>query len=171
MSSLTSVSVAAIDLGASSGRVMVGDVGPGRLDLRAVARFANGPVSLQDGLHWDPLELYRHALDGLWTAVSQSPDGLESVAVDSWAVDYALMRGDGMLGVPFHYRDGRTTAGVERIHARVSPGDLYARNGLQFLPFNTLYQLAADDLSGADRLLLIPDLIGYWLTGRMVTER
>ncbi len=167
---MPSVSVAAIDLGASSGRVMVGDVGPGRLDLRAVARFANEPVLLQDGLHWDPLELYRHALNGLWTAVSQSPDGLGSVAVDSWAVDYALMRGDRMLGVPFHYRDERTTSGVERVHARVSPPDLYARNGLQFLPFNTIYQLASDEIGDADRLLLIPDLIGYWLTGRMVTE-
>ncbi|MBD8608854.1 rhamnulokinase [Aeromicrobium sp. CFBP 8757] len=167
---MSSVSVAAIDLGASSGRVMVGDVGPGRLDLRAVARFANEPVLLQDGLHWDPLELYRHALDGLWTAVSQSPDGLGSVAVDSWAVDYALLRGDRMLGVPFHYRDGRTARGVERIHARVSPAELYARNGLQFLPFNTIYQLAADEIGDADRLLLVPDLIGFWLTGRMVTE-
>ena len=168
---MSSVSVAAIDLGASSGRVMVGDVGPGRLDLRAVARFANEPVVLQDGLHWDPLDLYRHALNGLWTAASQSPDGLESVAVDSWAVDYALLRADRMVGVPFHYRDERTTAGVERIHARVSPADLYARNGLQFLPFNTIYQLAADELGDADRLLLVPDLIGYWLTGEMVTER
>jgi rhamnulokinase len=167
---MSSVSVAAIDLGASSGRVMVGVVGPDRLDLRAVARFANGPVALQDGLHWDPLDLYRHALDGLWTAVSQSPDGLESVAVDSWAVDYALMRGDRMLGAPFHYRDERTAAGVERIHARVSPTDLYARNGLQFLPFNTIYQLAADEIGDADRMLLVPDLIGFWLTGRMVTE-
>lgn len=165
------VSVAAIDLGASSGRVMVGDVGQGHLELRAVARFANEPIVLQDGLHWDPLDLYRHALNGLWTAVSQSPDGLGSVAVDSWAVDYALMRADRMLGVPFHYRDERTNAGVERIHARVTPTDLYSRNGLQFLPFNTIYQLAADDLVGADHLLLIPDLVGYWLTGRMVTER
>ncbi|KQX74484.1 rhamnulokinase family protein [Aeromicrobium sp. Root472D3] len=166
-----SVSVAAIDLGASSGRVMVGDVGPDRLDLRAVARFANEPVLLQDGLHWDPLDLYRHALAGLWTAVSQSPDGLGSVAVDSWAVDYALLRGDRMLGVPFHYRDERAAArGVERIHARVSPADLYARNGLQFLPFNTIYQLAADEIGDADRMLLVPDLIGFWLTGRMVTE-
>nr|MCW2727187.1 rhamnulokinase [Aeromicrobium sp.] len=166
-----SVSVAAIDLGASSGRVMVGDVGPGRLDLRAVARFANEPVVLQDGLHWDPLDLYRHALDGLWTAASQSPDGLGSVAVDSWAVDYALLRADRMVGVPFHYRDDRTAGGVKSVHARVPFAELYARNGLQFLPFNTLYQLAADDLGDADRLLMIPDLIGFWLTGRMVTER
>lgn len=168
----SSVSVAAIDLGASSGRVMVGDVGPDRLELRAVARFSNDPVALPDGLHWDPLDLYRHALHGLWTAVSQSPDGLRSVAVDSWAVDYALMRADRMVGVPFHYRDGRTAAGVERIHARVPFANLYHRNGLQFLPFNTIYQLAADpSVELADRLLLIPDLIGYWLTGRMVTER
>src|SRR5687768_2563875 len=136
------VSVAAIDLGASSGRVMVGDVGPQHLELRAVARFANEAVRSPDGLHWDPLELYRQALLGLWTAVSTSPDGLRSVAVDSWAVDYALMRDDRMLGTPFHYRDERTAAGVERIHARVRPEELYARNGLQFLPFNTLYQLA-----------------------------
>lgn len=169
---MTSVSVAAIDLGASSGRVMVGDIGPGRLALRAVTRFANEPVALRDGLHWDPLELYRHALNGLWTAANSSPDGIESVAVDSWAVDYALMRGPRMLGVPFHYRDDRTATGVERIHARVPATDLYASNGLQFLPFNTIYQLAADDyVEIADRMLLIPDLIGYWLTGEMVAER
>ena len=165
-------SVAAIDLGASSGRVMVGEVGADHLELRAVARFANEPVRTSDGLHWDPLELYRHALSGLWTAASSSPDGLQSVAVDSWAVDYALMRADRMLGVPFHYRDERTAAGVERIHARVPFADLYARNGLQFLPFNTIYQLAADPLADeAERMLLIPDLLGYWLTGEMVTER
>lgn len=169
--SSASVSVAAIDLGASSGRVMVGDVGPGRLALRAVARFANEPVALPDGLHWNPLDLYRHALDGLWTAVSQSPDGLGSVAVDSWAVDYALLRGDRLVGVPFHYRDERTAAGVERIHTELTRSELYARNGLQFLPFNTIYQLAADDLGDADRLLLMPDLIGFWLTGQMVAER
>ena len=151
---------------------MVGEVGADHLELRAVARFANEPVRTSDGLHWDPLELYRHALSGLWTAASSSPDGLQSVAVDSWAVDYALMRADRMLGVPFHYRDERTAAGVERIHARVPFADLYARNGLQFLPFNTIYQLAADPLADeAERMLLIPDLLGYWLTGEMVTER
>jgi rhamnulokinase len=165
-------SVAAIDLGASSGRVMVGDVGTDHLELRAVARFANEPVRSTDGLHWDPLELYRHALSGLWTAVSSSPDGLESVAVDSWAVDYALLRDERMLGVPFHYRDERTAAGVERIHARVPFAELYRRNGLQFLPFNTIYQLAAEPLAAeAERLLLIPDLLGHWLTGVSVTER
>ena len=166
-----SVSVAAIDLGASSGRVMVGDVGADRLDLRAVSRFANTAVERPDGLHWDPLKLYRHALGGLATA-ARSPGGLDSVAVDSWGVDYGLIRDGRLLDAPFHYRDMRTDVGVQRVHATLPPEDLYGRNGLQFLPFNTIYQLAADPLTErADRVLLMPDLIGFWLTGRMVTER
>src|SRR5690606_2842553 len=91
-----------------------------------------------------------------------------------WAVDYALLRGDEVLGEPFHYRDERAGAGVERVHSRVPFDDLYRRNGLQFLPFTTLYQLAADDpavLATADRMLLIPDLIAFHLTGAKATER
>ena len=167
-------SVAAIDLGASSGRVMLGHVGANLLELHPVARFANNPVRTIDGLHWNILELYRNALLGLAAAVREAP-GLASVAVDSWAVDYALLRGDRMLGNPFHYRDDRTRAGVEATHARVPPAELYAQNGLQVLPFNTLYQLAADqaagDLAAADGLLLIPDLLGFWLSGRRLAER
>ena len=167
-------SVAAIDLGASSGRVMLGHVGPNELELHPVARFPNNPVRTIDGLHWNILELYRNALLGLGAAVREAPR-LASVAVDSWAVDYALMRGDRMLGNPFHYRDDRTLAGVEATHALVAPTELYRQNGLQVLPFNTLYQLAADrasgDLAAADGLLLIPDLLGFWLSGRRVAER
>jgi len=167
-------SVAAIDLGASSGRVMLGQVGPNRLELHSVARFPNNPVRTIDGLHWNILELYRNALLGLQAAVREAPD-LASVGIDSWAVDYALLRGDRMLGNPFHYRDERTAAGVRATHAVVPPAELYRQNGLQVLPFNTLYQLAADraagDLQVADSLLLIPDLLGFWLTGRRVAER
>lgn len=166
--------VAAVDLGASSGRVMLGRVGANRLELHSVARFGNNPVRTVDGLHWNILELYRNALAGLQAAVREEP-GLASVGIDSWAVDYALMRGNRMLGVPFHYRDGRTAAGVDATHTLVPPAELYRQNGLQVLPFNTLYQLAADresgDLQVADRLLLIPDLLGFWLTGRQVAER
>jgi rhamnulokinase len=166
------VSVAAIDLGASSGRVIVGDVGADRLVLRAAARFANQPVRTPEGLHWDASELFRQAVEGLRTAVDSSPGGLASVAVDSWAVDYGLLRSGQLVAEPFHYRDPRNVRGVERVHMVVPPGDLHRRNGLQFLPFNTVYQLAADaQLGRADRVLLIPDLIGFWLTGRMVTER
>ncbi|MFC5929947.1 rhamnulokinase [Cryobacterium melibiosiphilum] len=166
--------VAAIDLGASSGRVMLGHVGTNELRLRPVARFANNPVRTIDGLHWNVLELYRGALEGLRVAVREEPD-LASIAVDSWAVDYALLRGERMLGNPVHYRDERTAAGVAATHHLVSPAELYRENGLQFLPFNTLYQFAADRLGGdlghADTMLLIPDLITFWLTGERVAER
>ncbi|WP_420897752.1 rhamnulokinase [Cryobacterium glucosi] len=166
--------VAAIDLGASSGRVMLGHVGHNELRLRPVARFPNLPVRTIDGLHWDILDLYRNVLAGLHSAVREEP-GLRSAAVDSWAVDYALLSGQRMLGNPFHYRDERTAAGVESTHALVPHAELYAGNGLQFLPFNTLYQLAAErqagGLDGADTMLLIPDLLGFWLTGERVAER
>ena len=166
------VQLAAVDLGASSGRVVLGEVGPGVLRTATVARFPNAPVRLPDGLHWDVAGLYQHALDGLAVAARQAPD-LAGVAVDSWAVDYGLMRDGWLLGLPFHYRDEvRGALGPDLVHAVLPPEELYARNGLQFLPFNTLYQVAADRWSGdADDLLLIPDLIGYWLTGQLVTER
>ncbi|MFD3443304.1 rhamnulokinase family protein [Microbacteriaceae bacterium 4G12] len=167
------VSVAAVDLGATSGRVMLGRVGPDELSLTPLARFPNLPVRLPDGLHWNIVELYRNVLAGLAAAARQEP-ALASVGIDSWAVDYGLLRGDRLLSEPYHYRDGRTAVGVERTHALVSPAELYASNGLQFLPFNTLYQLAAEDdaVRGvADSLLLIPDLLAFWLTGKRVAER
>lgn len=166
--------VAAVDLGASSGRVMLGRVGPRELRLDAVARFENNPVRTIDGLHWNILELYRGVLAGLRDATRAEP-GVASVGVDSWAVDYALLRGNRLLGNPYHYRDDRTAAGVSATHARVGAAELYAGSGLQFLPFNTVYQLAADRLCGAldsaTAMLLIPDLIAYWLTGVRVAER
>ncbi len=167
------VSVAAVDLGASSGRVMLGEVGPDHLRLTAAARFANGPRRGDDGLHWDVSALHRHALDGLRAAAASAPDGLASVGIDSWAVDYGLLGGGRLLAEPFHYRDEhRGEAGPRLVHARVPPTELYARTGLQFLPFNTVYQLAADPLAReADRLLLVPDLLAHWLTGAEVTER
>jgi rhamnulokinase len=165
------VSVAAVDLGASSGRVMLGRVGRDHLSLEAVARFGNEPLRLPDGLHWNVAELYRQALHGLRLAVRTAPE-LAGVAVDSWAVDYGLFRADRLLGLPYHYRDEKRSAGVDTVHAVVPPQELYARNGLQFLPFNTVYQLAADPLVGeADTLLMIPDLIGFWLTEQAFTER
>jgi len=161
--------VAAVDLGATSGRVMTGVVGPGTFQLDTVARFANDPVRIIDGLHWDILSLYRNALAGLGVAARTAH--VDSVGIDSWAVDYALIRGGRMLGNPFHYRDERTEAGVASVHARVPRDELYRLNGLQHLPFNTLFQLAAEQLTGDETALLIPDLLGFWLTGSMFTER
>ena len=168
--------VAAIDLGASSGRVVLGEVTSSSLRVEAVARFGNDPVLLPDGLHWDLLGLYARALDGLREAVRRSASeevGLSAVGVDSWAVDYGLLRAGRLLGTPYHYRDERRGAqGPDLVHARVGREELFERNGLQFLPFNTLYQLAADPVvADGDSLLLVPDLIGWALTGQVVTER
>jgi len=165
---------AAVDLGASGGRVMVARVGPATLDLTEAHRFPNVPVRLPDGLHWDVLRLYGDVLDGL-RAAAASFDGIASVAVDSWGVDYGLLDPSGaLLGNPYHYRDGRTEGLVEKVAARIPPADLYGATGLQFIPVNTIYQLAAasgtPQLGAAGTLLLIPDLIGYWLSGRTGAE-
>ena len=171
---MTGGAVAAVDLGATSGRVMIGrvDAAAGTLALEQVARFPNGGVRLASGLHWDLTALHAHALRGLADAVRTEPD-IASVGIDSWAVDYTLLRGHRMLGEPFHYRDERTERGVEAVHAKVPFAELYRRNGLQFLPFNTLYQLAAegDALDLADALLLVPDALAFQLTGARVAER
>ncbi len=164
-------SVAAVDLGATSGRVMIGRVGDGVLELEQVARFPNGPVERADGWHWDLEALWRHVHAGLAEALRREP-GIESVGIDSWAVDYGLLGADGLLAEPFHYRDERTVRGVDAVHAAVPFEELYRRNGLQFLPFNTLYQYAADALVGeAETSLLVPDLLAERLTGRRVAER
>lgn len=170
--------VAAVDLGATSGRVILGRVDgrAGTLELDHVARFPNGPVRLASGLHWDFTGLYRDLTAGLAEAFRRDP-AVASVGVDSWAVDYGLLRGDRLLGEPFHYRDERNDRGVEAVHRVVPFEELYRRNGLQFLPFNTVYQLAVErDAAGgwlglADSLLLVPDLIGFQLTGARLSER
>ncbi|MET0734288.1 MAG: rhamnulokinase family protein [Microbacterium sp.] len=165
--------VAAVDLGATSGRVIVGHVGPDTLEATAVARFPNEPVQTPDGLHWNILGLYGAAVHGLREAFRVEP-GIRSIGVDSWAVDYGLLRGGRLLGSPFHYRDARTERGVSIVHERMPHAELFERNGLQFLPFNTLYQYAAEPrelLAFADTALLVPDLIGYWLTGQARAEQ
>lgn len=171
---MTSGSVAAVDLGATSGRVIVGSFAEGGLRMDTVGRFSNDPITTPSGMQWDLFSLYRGAMDGLREAFRHTP-GLASIGVDSWAVDYALLRGDRMLGVPMHYRDERTARGVEAVHAVVPFEELYRRGGLQFLPFNTLYQLACERQDGlldvADRMLMIPDLFGWLLTGERVAER
>jgi rhamnulokinase len=169
------VALAAVDLGASSGRVMLGRVGPDTLELTEVNRFRNGAVRLPDGLYWDILGLYQDILAGLRGAARQASEhhggGLAGLAIDTWAVDYGLLdRRGALLGTPRHYRDPRTDPVVDDVHRKIDPARLYEINGLQFLAFNTLYQLAAEpDLAGR-RALLIPDLLGYWFTGAQAAE-
>ncbi|MBM7440346.1 rhamnulokinase family protein [Streptomyces sp. HB132] len=164
---------AAVDLGATSGRVITGRVGPDELVLTETHRFANTPVQLPDGLHWDVLALYQGMLDGLRSAADSGP--VASVGIDTWAVDYGLLDSDGsLLGLPFHYRDGRNTTAAEQVLARCDAQELYGVGGLQHLPFNTVFQLAAHRSTAqwpaARTLLLMPDLLVYWLTGSVGAE-
>jgi rhamnulokinase len=166
--------VAAVDLGASSGRVMVGRVSPNELELSEVHRFPNEPVRLPNGLHWDILGLYREVLEGI-RQVARAADGLVSIGIDSWGVDFGLLDEAGeLLGDPFHYRDERTATSVDAVHEVIAPSALYARTGLQVLRINTIYQLAAARdsaaLRSASTMLMIPDLIGHWLAGARVSE-
>jgi rhamnulokinase len=165
--------VAAIDLGATSGRVVLGRVEGGTIRTEVIHRFENVPTETPDGLHWNALGLFRSSLDGLSTLI-RDHGPVASIGVDSWAVDYGLMRDGELLVDPFHYRDERNAAGVEEVHRLIDPAELYRRNGLQFLPFNSLYQLTVDRMSGrletADGFLLIPDLFNYWLTGEQRCE-
>lgn len=167
---MTERAFAAVDLGASSGRVLLGHVGPDTLEVEEVHRFANEPVSVRGTLHWDILGLYRETLAGLQRAATRAE--LTSIGIDSWAVDYGLLDAGGdLLANPVHYRDARTNGVIERVLERMPAADLYATTGIQLMPINTLFQLAADRRAGqAATALLIPDLFGYWLTGSVGAE-
>ncbi len=171
---MRTLTLAAVDLGASSGRVMAARIGDGLLELREAGRFANRPVRVDGALHWDVLALYAGVLDGIRAAGGEA-GGLDGVGIDSWAVDYGLLDADGaLLGNPLHYRDERHETGVPLVHAAVLPEELYRVNGLAHLPFNTMFQLAARNgsaqLAAARRMLLIPDLVARWLTGAVSAE-
>jgi rhamnulokinase len=168
-----SESFAAIDLGAESGRVVLGRFDGGRVALEVVRRFANRPVRLPDGVRWNLLALFAEALDGLALAAERAP--LRGAGVDAWGVDYALLDGRGrVLGLPFHYRDRRTEGMVARAHARVPREQLYAITGIQTIPINTIFQLLADEgspaLATAERIALVPDLFAFWLSGEFANE-
>jgi rhamnulokinase len=160
----------AIDMGATSGRVVAGRLEAGRVELEDVYRFPNRPVQLPDGLRWNLLHLFTEALQGLRMA-----GPLKGVGIDTWGVDYALLDGQQrVLGLPFHYRDRRTEGMVERAFARVPRAELYASTGIQTLPINTVFQLLADEgspaLAAAEGLALVPDLLAFWLCGELANE-
>lgn len=154
-------------------RVWAGRAGAGRLEAEEVHRFANAPVAAGGTLYWDILRLYSGMLDGLRAAGRVAE--LSSIGIDSWGVDYGLLDASGaLLGNPVHYRDARTEGAVERLLARVPAGELYQVTGIQQLPINTICQLVAAagtaQLQAAATLLMIPDLICYWLTGQAAAE-
>lgn len=167
----------AVDLGASNGRVVAGEFDGERLQLEELHRFANGPVSLRGALFWDILRLFSEIQTGIGKAAERYRKDLISLGVDSWGVDYGLLDArDQLIGNPYHYRDPRTEGMQTEAFACVPRQEIYRITGIQFLFCNTLYQLLAEVRSGspclsvANRLLFVPDLINFWLTGARASE-
>ncbi len=167
----------AVDMGASSGRHVLGLFDGRSLELREVHRFDNGPVAAGGHLYWDLLAQWTQVCRGLAAAKAAAPARIESVAVDTWGVDFGLLGpGDELLTNPVHYRDPRTDGLLDRAFAVVPRREIFAQTGLQFMQFNTLYQLWAmrlansSVLDSAERLLMIPDLFHWLLTGEKANE-
>jgi rhamnulokinase len=167
----------AIDLGASNGRVLLGRWDGGRFELHELHRFANGPVNVLGSLHWNVLQLWSEIKTGLARYAQQWSEPLAGIGLDTWGVDYALLdRAGRLLGNPYHYRDARTDGMVERAFELVGRDAIFNATGIQFMQLNTLYQLLSmaerrdPQLAAAERLLMLPDLFHYWLTGRQVAE-
>ncbi|MBD2863956.1 rhamnulokinase [Paenibacillus oceani] len=169
-------SILAYDLGASSGRALLGRLNSRTIETEELHRFPNNPVQVRGRLHWDILRLLHEMKQALLKAKHRGVT-LQSLAIDSWAVDFGLIGRSGeLLGNPYHYRDTHTDGVMENLSVQLTPPYIFGRTGIQFLPFNTIYQLAAmkrDDsplLREADRFLMIPDLLRYFLTGDMYNE-
>lgn len=158
----------ACDLGAESGRVSVGFLNKGKLQVSELHRFPNVPVREKDSLYWDIPQLYQEMIEGL-RKVAVREDPIASVSCDSWAVDYLLFDSDGSLITPtYHYRDPRSQAGMKEVLSRLGWETIYAETGIQQLPINTLFQLGAEKskrLSKASQLMLVADGFNFLLSG------
>lgn len=168
----------AIDLGASSGRVMAGHYDGERLEIEEVARFANSGIKLSDGWHWDADGLFKEIKRGLATAAQRFGSDVVSVAVDTWGVDYVLLNEAGQaLNPPWMYRDSRTDGMMDKANKKLGANRLWERTGIQPMFFNTIYQLMTEVANNADRLgeakelLFVPDYINYRLCGVRAIER
>jgi rhamnulokinase len=167
----------AVDLGAESGRVMIGTLVEDRLSLVEAHRFANIPVRLPDGLHWDVLRIWSEIKSGISAAVSRTDKQVDAIGLDTWGVDFALLDQKGaLLANPFHYRDSRTDGMLAEAFRRMPRQSIFENTGIQFMEVNTLYQLLAmvvrksPLLEIAQALVTIPDLFNYWLTGKIICE-
>ncbi|MBM4090755.1 MAG: rhamnulokinase [Planctomycetes bacterium] len=167
----------AVDLGASSGRVVAGEFSGRRLSLEEVCRFENGGISANDRLYWDLLNQWEHVKNGLRAARAKYGDRIVSVGVDTWGVDFGLLgANDELLGNPVHYRDRRTDGILERAFGVVGRDEIFAQTGLQFMQFNTLFQLYAMKLrqspllENAKQFLMMPDLFHWLLSGEKSNE-
>lgn len=164
----------AVDLGAESGRVLLGGFDGGRVEISEAHRFPNEPVLLPDGLHWNVLGIFNEIQRGIAHAASEGGE-IQSLGVDAWGVDFGLLdSGGALLANPHHYRDGRTEGLMEEAARRVPREQIYRTTGIQFMQINTLNQLLAMEgspvLGAASTLLTIPDLFNYWLAGEIACE-
>ena len=173
---MSHLSYAAVDLGAESGRVMLGDFDGKRLKLNEVHRFPNCAVRLGENLYWDVLRLWSEVKTGLSQAGNRS-GGLRSIGLDTWGVDFGLLdSNDNLIGNSHHYRDSRTNGMLEAVFKKIPPDEVYAQTGIQFMQINSLYQLVAmvqaknPALSIAKTFLNIPDLFNFFLTGVKANE-
>jgi rhamnulokinase len=162
----------AFDLGAESGRAMLGTLDGGRLEIEELHRFANTPVRVFDALYWDTLRLWHEIQRGLAIAGRERRLRLDGIGIDTWGVDFALLGADGALADnPRHYRDARTNGVMEKVFSVAPRAEVFAQTGIQFMQINSLYQFYALKLAGspaleaARTLLFMPDLLNYWLTG------
>jgi rhamnulokinase len=167
----------AVDMGASSGRHVVGLFDGSKLRLEEVYRFENGPVEVGGRLYWDLLNQWTHVRAGLRAAGAKFAGQIVGVGVDTWGVDFGLLgRGDELLGNPYHYRDSRTNGMLEKAFSIVPRAEIFRHTGLQFMQFNTLYQLLAMKLANsplldvAETMLMVPDLFHWLLTGVRANE-
>lgn len=170
------MSVLAFDLGASSGRAVIGTLEDGQLCIEEIHRFDNVPVQVGTRLQWDILRLYHEVKQGILKAKHRN-ETVEGIGIDAWAVDFGLLGNHGeLLGNPYHYRDHYTDGIMEEVQKKLSAEMIFQHTGIQFLPFNTIYQLYALNKSNspflreAETLLMIPDLLRYFLTGIKQTE-
>ncbi|MEX2263521.1 MAG: rhamnulokinase family protein [Bryobacteraceae bacterium] len=168
----------AFDLGAESGRAMLGSLGDGTLVLEELYRFPNTPVTVFSALYWDTLRLWHEIQAGLAVAGRERKLTLDGIGVDTWGVDFALLdSGGALVDNPRHYRDARNHGALEKLFAAVPREEIFAQTGIQFMPINTLCQWygmklsRAPALESARTLLMMPDLFNYWLTGVMRSER
>lgn len=167
----------AVDLGATSGRTILGSFTPNGLELEEVNRFPNHLIQTGGHFYWDIYELYRHIVEGLQIAARWEDVKITSIGIDTWGVDFVCVGKDGaFLRLPYSYRDPHTTGAPERYFARMPRKQVYECTGIQVMNFNSLFQLDTlrhnhdSALSSADKLLFIPDALSYMLTRQMVTE-
>jgi rhamnulokinase len=167
----------AVDIGAESGRTILGTLDEDHLTLTETHRFPNGPVRLPDGLHWDVLRLWSEIKTGTGISAAKLNKSLDSIGIDTWGVDFALLDSQGVLvSNPWHYRDTRTDGMLDEAFRRMPRAEIFANTGIQFMQLNTLYQLLAMSLQkspmleAAKTFVTIPDLFNYWLSGEITNE-